>query len=66
MDGKRSRACPLHSYKLTWLPDTLWGGQSVTEDALVPQTPKAVDDAPTLVQHCSLHLVLVCVRAPVA
>lgn len=51
---------------LTWLPDAFWSGQSVAEDALVPQTSKPVNDTPALVQHCALHLVLVCVRTPIA
>ncbi len=45
---------------LTWLPDTFRSGQSVTEDAFVPQTSETVNDTPTLVQHRALHLVLVC------
>lgn len=51
--------------RLTWLPDALRRGQSVTEDAFVPQASEAVDDAPALVQHCALHLVLVGVRTPI-
>lgn len=44
---------------LTWLPDTFRSGQSVAEDAFVPQTSEPVDDTPALVQHRALHLVLV-------
>lgn len=51
---------------LTWLPDTLRSGKSVTEDALMPQPPKPVDNTPSLVQHSALHLVLVGVRPPIA
>lgn len=61
--GNTSLVCGDHG--LTWLPDTFRSGQSVTEDAFVPQTSKPVYDAPALVQHRPLHLVLVCIWAPV-
>ena len=55
----------LDSQGLTRLPDTVWRGQRVADDALVPQASEPVDDAAALVQHRALHLVLVGVRAPV-
>lgn len=61
MDEKCPRSYACYSHTLTWLPDTLRGGQSVAEDALVPQATEAVYDAPGLIQNGSLHLVLVCV-----
>lgn len=56
-----ARAC----HRLTWLPDAFRGGQSVAEDAFVPQPSEPVNDAAALVQHRALHLVLVRFRAPV-